>query len=303
MSSADVRAHSPERPTDMLGAVQAPALGDVARYPGTLRRQLSAELRLVFRRRRNLFMLLVLAGVPVLIGVAVRVSAPRPGDGPPLIGQLTGNGLFLAFAALTACLPVFLPLAVAVVGGDAVAGEANTGTLRYLLTLPVSRTRILAIKAFGVITYIAAAVLLIAVVGVSLGVGLFGAHGMTLLSGDTVSLANGAARAVGVAGFVVVDLLGLAALALFFSTLTEVPIGAMAATVGLAIAFVVLDAIPQLGGFRSLLLTHHWFDFGELLRRDVDLRTLLGALGVPLAYTAIFGAAAWARLTSADVTS
>ncbi|MDQ1682540.1 MAG: type transport system permease protein, partial [Frankiaceae bacterium] len=270
---------------------------------GTLRRQLGAELRLVFRRRRNLFMLLVLTGVPVLIGIAVRVSAPRAGEGPPLIGQLTGNGLFLAFAALTACLPVFLPLAVAVVAGDAIAGEAHSGTLRYLLTLPVSRTRLLFIKAFGVVAYVAAAVALIAAVGIALGVGLFGAHGMTLLSGDTVSLANGALRALGVAAFVVVDLLGLAAVAMFFSTLTEVPIGAMAATVGIAIAFAVLDAIPQLAGFRGLLLTHHWFDFGELLRRSVDLRTLLGALGVPVAYTAIFGAAAWARLTSADVTS
>jgi ABC-2 type transport system permease protein len=303
MSSADSVALPPAQATVMAASPRPDAPRAVARYPGTLRRQLAAELRLVFRRRRNLFMLLVLAGVPVLIGVAVRASAPRPGDGPPLIGQLTGNGLFLAFAALTACLPVFLPLAVAVVGGDAVAGEANTGTLRYLLTLPVSRTRILAIKSFGVVSYLAAAVVLIAVVGVTLGVALFGAHGMTLLSGDTVSLANGAARAVGVAAFVLVDLVGLAALAMFFSTLTEVPIGAMAATVGLAIAFAVLDAIPQLGGMRSLLLTHHWFDFGELLRRNVDLRTLVGALGAPVAYTAIFGAAAWARLTSADVTS
>ncbi len=270
---------------------------------GTLRRQLAAELRLVFGRRRNLLILVVLAGVPVLIGIAVRVAAPRPGDGPPLIGQLTGNGLFLAFAALTACLPVFLPLAVAVVGGDAVAGEASAGTLRYLLTLPVSRSRVLALKASGVAVYVAACVALVAAVGVVVGVSLFGAHGMTLLSGDTVSLPAGALRAAAVAGFVFADLLGLAALAMFFSTLTEVPVGAMAATVGLAIAFAVLDAIPQLGGFRALLLTHHWFDFGELLRLQVDAGALLRALALPLAYTGIFGAAAWARLTSADVTS
>jgi ABC-2 type transport system permease protein len=288
---------------DAASSVDAVASLGVAAYRGTLRRQLGAELRLVFRRRRNLLMLLVLAGVPVLIGIAVRVSAPRPGDGPPLIGQLTGNGLFLAFAALTACLPVFLPLAVAVVAGDAIAGEANAGTLRYLLTLPVSRSRVLALKASGVAAYVAFSVLLIAAVGMIVGATLFGAHGMTLLSGDTVSLWSGSLRALGVAGFVLVDLFGLAALALFFSTLTEVPVGAMAATVGLAIAFAVLDAIPQLGGFRSLLLTHHWFDFGELLRRQVDTGTLVRGLGVPAAYTAIFGAAAWAKLTSADVTS
>jgi len=43
-------------------------------------------------------------------------------------------------------IPLFLPMAVAVVAGDAVSGEANTGTLRYLLTVPVGRTRLLAVK-------------------------------------------------------------------------------------------------------------------------------------------------------------
>ena len=43
----------------------------------------------------------------------------------------------MAFAALGLELPIFLPLAIAVVAGDSVAGEANIGTLRYLLTIPV----------------------------------------------------------------------------------------------------------------------------------------------------------------------
>src|SRR5665213_2426619 len=225
------------------------------RYRGVLRRQVASEVRLVFRRRRNIAMLVVLAAVPALIGTAVKLSAPRPGEGPAFVGQITGNGLFLAFAALTICLPVFLPLSVAVIAGDAVAGEANAGTLRYLLTVPVSRTRLILVKSTAVLTYIAAAILLIAGVGVILGVALFGTHGMTLLSGNTVPLADGLLRAVGVGGYVFFDLLGLAAIAMFLSTLTEVPVGAMHGTL------------------------------------------------VPLAYTAIFGTAAWARLSNADVTS
>lgn len=286
-------------------AVLAPSIAKpTVRYHGVLIRQLRNELSLVFRRRRNIAMLIVLAAVPILIGTAVKLSSPGRGDGgPAFLSQLTNNGLFLGFSALTICLPVFLPLAIAVVCGDAIAGEANAGTLRYLITVPVSRTRVLVVKSLGALTYLAAAVGIVAIVGIIAGLALFGSNGVTLLSGNTVSFGDGLVRAFGVSVFVLIDLLGLAALAIFLSTLTEVPIGAMAATVALVIAFGVLDQVPQLGGLRGMLLTHHWLGFGDLLRYNYSLTSLAHNLVVPLAYTAIFGSCAWARITSADITS
>ncbi len=279
----------------------APAVAYHPNQPGVWGRQLGSELRLVFGRRRNLAMLVLLAAIPIFIGIAVKVSTPQAGDGPPFISQLTGNGLFLAFTALAVCLPVFLPLAVAVVAGDAVAGEAAGGTLRYLLSIPVSRTRLLTIKTVGVLAYLAAGVLLVTVVGLVMGAALFGTHGVTLLSGDTVSIGNGLGRAAAIAAYVFIDLVGLAAIGLFFSTLTEVPVGAMAATVVSAIAFAVLDSVPQLGALRTVLLTHHWLDFGELLRTSPDTQSLLRWSLLPLAYAAIFMSAAWTRINTADV--
>lgn len=291
MSSADVALRAP--------VTSVPR----ATYRGVFLRQFVSETSIIFRRRRNIAILAVLGAVPIFIGVAVKISAPHGGQGPAFIGQITSNGLFLAFAALTLCLPVFLPVAIAVVAGDAVAGEANTGTLRYLLTVPVSRTRLLLVKTAGVIAFIIAAILLVTVIGVVLGVSLFGTHGMTLLSGDTVSVSNGLLRSLGVAAYVFVDLLGLAGIALFFSTLTEVPVGAMAATVVLAIVFTVLDAVPQLNGIRPILLTHHWLDFATLLRSQVDTSLLIHGMFVPLGYFAIFAGAAWSRISTADITS
>jgi ABC-2 type transport system permease protein len=187
---------------EMVVDLHAPAL---PRYRGIFFRQFVSETTIIFRRRRNLAILAVLGAVPVFIGVAVKISAPRGGQGPAFIGQITSNGLFLAFASLTLCLPVFLPVAIAVVAGDAVAGEANTGTLRYLLTVPVSRTRLLLVKTAGVIAFIIAAIALVTVIGIVLGVSLFGTHGMTLLSGDTVSVSNGLLRSLGVAAYVFRD--------------------------------------------------------------------------------------------------
>lgn len=273
------------------------------RYRGLLARQLRSELRLVFRRRRNAIILGLLTIVPIFIGIAVKVSTPKGGDGPPFIFQVTGNGLFLVFTSLAVSLPVFLPLAVAIVSGDAVAGEASSGTLRYLLTVPVARARLLVIKAIGVVTYAATAVLIVALVGLTVGAILFGIRDVTLLSGDTVSIGSGLLRALGVAAYVLLDLLGLVAIGLFFSTLTEVPVGAMAATLGFAIVSAILDSVPQVGRVRSFVLTHHWQDFAEFLRQPPHLGTLVPGLLLPLGYAAVFGLAAWSRITTADVTS
>jgi ABC-2 type transport system permease protein len=274
------------------------------RHRGSTRRLLGSEIHMVFRRRRNVALLVLLAAAPLAIGTAVKVSTPAPGsDGPQFLGQVTTNGLFLIFTALTVTLPLLLPLLVGVVAGDAVAGEAGSGTLRYLLSVPVTRGRLLAAKAVGVLTYAAAAVATIAVVGLVYGAALFGLHPMTLLSGDTISLWAGLGRTVEVVAYVIATLTGFLAIGLFISTLTEVPIAAMASTVGVAVVAAVLDQVPQLGWLRTLLFTHHWLGFGEILRSSVDWHTLLSWLGLQLAYVVIFGAAAWARFTTADVTS
>jgi ABC-2 type transport system permease protein len=261
---------------------------------GSFGRLLRSELALVFRRRRNQALLVVLAGPPVLIGVAVKISAPPPGAGPDFLGQVTGNGLFLVYTALTVCLPLFLPLAIGVVAGDSVAGEANIGTLRSLLTLPVGRGRLLVVKSMAVV---------VAVSGLIAGAILFGIHPLTLLSGDTVSVGSGLLRTGGVILYVTFALSGLIALGLFISTLTEVPIAAMAATVAITIIVEVLDAVPQLGGSRKWLFTHDWLSFGEFLRLQVNAGTLLSTAALQLLYVAVLGSLAWARFTTKDITS
>ena len=273
------------------------------RYPGALWRLYTSEVRLVLGRRRNLALLVVLSGIPLLIGIAVSVSAPRAGEGPPFLGQVSGNGLFLVFTALTVCMPLFLPLVVGVVSGDAIAGEAGTGTLRYLLTVPVTRSRLLLAKTLGVLTFTFAAVLSVGLVGLVTGAVLFGLHDVTLLSGDTVSIGSGIARTVGVVAYVVIALFGLGAIGLFISTLTENAIAAMASTVGIAVLSLVLDAIPQLHVIHGALLTHNFLGFGELLRSGVGTGDLVRWSLQHLAYAAVFLSLAYARLNTKDVTS
>src|SRR5581483_10041385 len=133
------------------------------------------------RRRRNVILLAILAAIPLFIGIAVKISKPQGNDGPQFLARITGNGLFLA-------------LIIGVVAGDSIAGEAGSGTLRYLLSVPVSRGRLLAVKTLAVATFTTLAVLIVAVVAIVAGAGLFGVHALVLLSGDTVGIGNALLR-------------------------------------------------------------------------------------------------------------
>ena len=273
--------------------------------PGATGRFLRSELRLVFGRRRNQVLLAGLGLIPLLIALAVTLThdGPSDGGGPPFSERVSSNGLFLVFTALTVSLPLFLPLAVGIVSGDAVAGEAGAGTLRYLLTVPVGRGRLLVVKGLAAFLYALAAVLVVALVGLAAGALLFGLGETTLLSGDTVSVGEGLVRALAVAAYVALSLTGLVAVGLLMSTLTEVPVAAMAATVVVAVVNTVLDALPQLSVVHPYLLTHHWFDFGDLLRTTVDYGSLAEGLLVQVGWVLVAGSLAWSRFTTADVTA
>jgi ABC-2 type transport system permease protein len=273
-------------------------------------RFLRSELMLIFGRRRNWAGLAVLAAVPLIIAIVTKIWPPGEGagggdggEGPSFFADITSNGLFVALTALTAELPLFLPLAVAAIAGDSVAGEANTGTLRYLLAVPVHRTRLLLVKYAGVVAFSFAATLLVAAVGAGAGLVLFGGGDVLLLSGTTVGFGEGLLRVIGVCAYISVGLSALGAIGLFVSTLTEQPIGATIATMILTVLSFILDQIPRLDWLHPYLLAHYWFDYGELLRDPVDLSSLRPGLLSAAAYIVIFLTGAWARFAGKDVSS
>ncbi len=268
-------------------------------------RLLRSELRLVFLRRRNQAILGVVALAPILLGFAIKVGGGGDGDGggPAFIGDITRNGLFLAFTSLVVALPLFLPLAVAVVAGESVAGEASTGTLRSLLVVPVGRSRLLAVKYVGIVAYGTVAAFIVAVLGILTGLVLFPTGPVTLLSGSTVSYTDALLRVGLVALYVSAMLAGVAAIGLFISTLTEVPLAAMASTAILVVIVEILETVPQVSAIHPYLFTHWWLSFGDLIRDPVALDQITRGLLVHVAYVVVFGLLAWARLTTKDITS
>jgi ABC-2 type transport system permease protein len=235
------------------------------------------------------------------------VAAPHPhggnGRGVAFFNQLAGNGVFLTFIALSTLLILVLPVVVAVVAGDSVAGEAGYGTLRYLLAVPAGRTRLLAVKFAAIVVFGLAATLIVAAVSLATGAALFPVGPVTLLSGATVPLAEGLLRVLFVTLYVAAAMAALGAIGLAISTLTEHAIGAIATIAILVVTSEVVDQVPQLAAIGPYLPTHWWLSFDSILRAPVDTSTLLKGLLSFGVYAVLFGSFAWARFTSADVTS
>ncbi|KOG49801.1 ABC transporter permease [Streptomyces decoyicus] len=269
---------------------------------------LRSEIGVTFRRWRTLALLAVLAGVPVLVGIAVRIETGDGGPGggpggPAFLSQITHNGLFLVFTSLAVTLPFFLPMSVGVIAGDSLAGEAHGGTLRYLLVAPAGRTRLLLVKYATTLTFCLVGTLVVALSALVTGALLFPLGEVTLLSGTSVSFGEGLLRALAVAVAVALSLIGVAAVGLFVSALTTSGIAAMATTVGLLITVQILDTLPQLHAIQPYLFPHYWLSFADLLRDPVYWDQLQKNLGLQALYALVFGSAAWARFTTRDITA
>lgn len=268
-------------------------------------RLLGSEMLLVLGRRRNWFGLGVLALVPLLLAVMMRYSGgrgPGRGGGGDIFSQILSNGLFVPLAALTVEITVFLPLAMAMLAADSIAGEAHEGTLRYLLTVPVGRTRLLLTKFVSLVVGAFVGVFLVVVVGAAVGVALFGAGPMLTLSGTTIGPWDALGRVLLAGLYVWAGMVALTALGLFISTLSEQPLAVIVIIMVIVAAMWILVGLEQAAWLHPYLLVNHWTAFIDLLRQPPSFDAMLAGLRLDAAYVVVFLAAAWARFRSKNVT-
>jgi ABC-2 type transport system permease protein len=265
---------------------------------------LGSELRVLFRRTRTIAMLGALAAIPILLAIAVKITTHGDANrGPAFLGDITQNGLFVSLTSLVVAIPLFLPLTVGVVAGDTIAGEAGLGTLRYLLVAPAGRIRLLIVKYIGAAAFCLAGTLVIVVVGAIIGALLFPVGPVTLLSGESVGFGDYAGRMLLMAVYVTISLLGLSAIGLFISTLTSVPVGAMAATIVLSTVAQIIGQLPQLAFLEPYLFTNYWLGFADFLRSPMSFDNFQANALLQLGYVVVFGFLAWGRFTTKDILS
>jgi ABC-2 type transport system permease protein len=267
------------------------------------------ELRKLYRRPRTLVSLALLCGLPLTVAILLATTkiGTAAGQGPAFLSAVLANGTLFPAAALAIVLPLFLPVAVAIVGGDAVAGEANSGMLRYLIARPVGRTRLLVAKLVSIMVFVLGAVVAVVLSGYIIGIVFFpvqpGAEVVTSVSGpalapEQVTLRIGAAML-----YVALSMLGVGAIALFLSTVSDSPLGATLGALAALVASQLFTALDAAAAIRPYLPTRYWLAWIDFFREPVLWRDIERGLGIQAVYVAVFLGLAWANFATKDITS
>jgi ABC-2 type transport system permease protein len=274
---------------------------------------IAVELRKLMLRPRALVSVALLCGLPLVVAIFLATAdfPPPPGQGGAFLNAVLRNGSLYPAAALALVLPVFLPLSVAVMGGDAVAGESATGTLRYLLVRPVGRTRLLVAKLVALCAFIVLAIVLVVITSLVIGVVLFGTGAeavgqqgaVTSLSGATLGPAELALRMLATIGYIVASMLGFGVIALFLSTLTDSSLGAALGALAVLITSSVLETLDAAAPIKPYLPTNYWLAWIDFFRDPIFWHSINRGLLLQAGYVVIFFGAAWANFATKDVTS
>jgi ABC-2 type transport system permease protein len=290
---------------------------------------IAVELFKLVRRVRTWISICLLCALPVAVAVFIAVThlAPPPGQGAAFLSAVVQDGSLYPAAALALVLPVFLPVAVALVAGDSIAGEASAGTLRYLLIRPVGRTRLLLAKLIAVVTFVLMAVIAVTVTSYITGIALFGSappaavgrtgslqagvptggvqagSSATSLSGAPLTLTELIERVAGAVALITVSMLGVAAIALFLSTVTDSVLGAAFGSLAALVGSEVLVTLNAAAAIQPYLPTRYWLAWIDFFRQPVFWRDIQRGFGIQAVYVVVFLAAAWANFSTKDVTN
>jgi ABC-2 type transport system permease protein len=308
---------------------------------------IGVELVKLLRRPRTWISVVLTCALPFMVAVFVTIThlVPPPGQGSAFLSAVLQDGALYPAAALALVLPVFLPVAVAVVAGDSIAGEASTGTLRYLLVRPVGRTRLLVAKLISVTVYVLLMVLAVTFTAYATGVfllgpsqaaavglgpagsGAAGAGGagpglagpglagqaptagqaaggaVTSLSGAPLSLLQLTERIAGAIAFITVSMLGVAAIALFLSTITDSALGSALGALAALVASEILVTLNAATVVQPYLPTRYWLAWIDFFRQPVFWRDIQRGFGIQAVYVVVFLAAAWANFATKDITA
>lgn len=278
--------------------------------PGrTLR--VSVELRRQLQRRRNQVVLGLMVVLPIVLMIALQFGVQDGGgDGGgqvdtrvSLADVATAGGLNFLLFVLFATTSFFLIVIFALFFGDSIASEAQWGSLRYSLALPIPRARLLRQKYAAAFVLSIGAFMLLIVTGIVVGGFVFGWGPVQTPIGAGLAPGEMYARLLPIFGYLVLIQMTVGALAFYISTRTDAPLAAVGGAVFTIIVCQILQQIEQLGFLRDYLPTTEQFAWTGMLLTPTDTADMLQGAFVALGYTVIFTALGFRHFLRKDVTS
>ncbi|MBI1782688.1 MAG: ABC transporter permease subunit [Sphingobacteriales bacterium] len=230
------------------------------------------------------------------------------------------NGYLVCFIILNTLL-IHVPLLVALIAADEVAGEANMGTLRLLVTKPVSRTQLILVKFAASVIYVILLLIWMAVLALLISMLIFGTNDMVVLRNDSfhqMQADDVLWRYIMAFGYATVAMSTVAALSLLLSVFADNAVGPIVATISIVIVLTILSEmnIPLYDKtVKPYLFTSHmvaWKGFfyvksteeGETIKGSIENLPAIGkSFFILVAYMFLFVGLAIACFKKKDILS
>jgi ABC-2 type transport system permease protein len=256
------------------------------------------ELYKIFARRRSYIAFIAICIIVMIVKLAALY------EGQEMLDYLTRNlkqsflfqgnlvnGYMVSYLVLN-FLWVHVPLLIVIVTGDLLAGEANAGTFRILLTRPVSRFSLVTAKYIAALVYTLVIVIFLAMLSIGLGLLIFGKGDlMVFLGGVNIFEENDILWRFATAyalGFL--SMTTIAALSLLFSSLSNNSLGPILTTMAILITFTMISTL-DLEVFRAVkpfLLTTYLNTWQLFFYFDINFKEILTAAIILLFHILIF---------------
>lgn len=255
------------------------------------------ELYKIFRHPRTYIAFATIVAITLLVQLALYANGQ---DYMDLFLQdvsesftMGGNILngYLVTYIILGMLLVQVPLLVALVAGDALAGEAGSGTLRLVLTKPVTRARLVLAKYAASVVYAIALLIWLAIVGLALSLLLFGAGDMLVAKSDSIDLLlrhDILWRYFCAFGFAALAMATVSALSIFLSVMAENAIGPIVGTMGIIIVLTIITNLdmPLFNAIKPYLFTTHMLGWKGFFSKVLPVAAILRSTITLLVYIA-----------------
>jgi len=238
--------------------------------------------------------------VPLVFVVVLLIQKGGPND-IPLGRYLRQTGLATPFVVLFFMSIWAFPMITALVAGDIVASESHNGTLKTILTRSRDRGEIFAGKILATITYTAAGIFAMGLVGLVAASIAWGFSDLTSLSGSTVGAWHGLGLLAASLAIYLWPMTAIAAFGLMLSTITRNSAASVVGTLMWALLMQLLGVLPGTEAIRPYLLGTQFDAWHGFLRIPADWAPVIRALWVCAIYVLVPLAAGYLVFLRRDV--
>ncbi len=275
---------------------------------------LKIELFKIFKRPRTYISFVAIAAIIVLIQLALfldgetylRFMLQSIESTFNIEGKIM-HGYLICYIILQTLL-IHVPLLIALIGGDMIAGEANMGTLRLLISKPVSRTNLLLSKFTATGVYTLLLLIWMAFLSLLLSILVFGTGDLMIFKSQQIVILQSTDvmwRYFAAFGFAAIAMITVAALSFFLSLFAENSIGPIVTTMSIIIVSTILTTmdLPLFNTIKPFLFTSHMLGWKGFFDDPVNYAAVLKSAGILIMHIIGFVGAAVLVFRKKDVLS